>query len=68
MGTTGRIEAVLLCLAKDNETIMKFIDCLEGWYTETLLGTTHFRKGYILSSSAGVNTSICRAALKYLWM
>lgn len=45
VGTTGRIEAVLLCLAKDNETIMQFIDCLEGWYTETFLGTTHFRKG-----------------------
>lgn len=45
VGTTGRIEAVLLCLAKDNETVMQFIDCLEGWYTETFPGTTHSRKG-----------------------
>ena len=40
---TGIVDAALLCRAPDNSTIARLLDSLEGWYTDTLLASSHMR-------------------------
>jgi uncharacterized protein with GYD domain len=54
VGCAGIFEAVLLCRAPDNRTVARLLDAFEGWYTDTLLATSHVR---FVGSSTTASTS-----------
>jgi hypothetical protein len=51
--TTGIFDATLICRARTNQAMGRFLDALSGWHTEAMIATRDIRFETVSSASKG---------------